>query len=324
VAVQTQVSGGVESDFRYYVFGNTIDEVLVMHDGTGDLYYAHDHLYSPVALFAANGTVVERYEYDVYGKVHILAPNYELRTASLYGNPYAFTGRELDILDAGSCKLYHYRHRDYNPDLGRFLQQDPLMYVDGLNHYLYVKNQPTMASDPLGLYYSTTSYPDNIGGISIRCITRADGPTMDHDNSWGECNKIDNFVTWAALTVFAAELPPVWIPISGYYATCCKCEMKFSWKETPIQEWFGRYMINHGFFGIGRNRYHAVDFQGVGPVEVHVSNVKRYIRYNCDNKYFVNLPTEDWSFLSSEPEEIRNLLRYSFNVGAFDRLFPGW
>ena len=29
VAVQTLVSGGVESDFRYYVFGNTIDEVLV-------------------------------------------------------------------------------------------------------------------------------------------------------------------------------------------------------------------------------------------------------------------------------------------------------
>ena len=30
VAVQTQVAGGVETDFRYFVFCNTIDEVLVM------------------------------------------------------------------------------------------------------------------------------------------------------------------------------------------------------------------------------------------------------------------------------------------------------
>ncbi len=59
MAVQTLVSGGVETDDRYFVFGSYIDEVLVMHDGTGDLYYAHDHLYSPVALLAANGTVDE-------------------------------------------------------------------------------------------------------------------------------------------------------------------------------------------------------------------------------------------------------------------------
>jgi hypothetical protein len=52
-AVQTLVSGPVETDDRYFVFGNTIDEVLVMHDGTDDLYYLHDHLYSPVALLAA-------------------------------------------------------------------------------------------------------------------------------------------------------------------------------------------------------------------------------------------------------------------------------
>jgi RHS repeat-associated protein len=151
VAVQTLVSGGVETDDRYFVFGNTIDEVLVMHDGTGDLYYGHDHLYSPVALFTNNGTVVERYEYDVYGKVHILAPNYELRTASLYGNPYTFTGRELDTLDAGSHTLMYYRARTYDPETGRFMQRDPIGYMEGMNLYLYVMNNPNLWSDPSGL-----------------------------------------------------------------------------------------------------------------------------------------------------------------------------
>ncbi len=165
-AVQTLVSGCVESDVRYYVFGSYIDEVLMMHDGTGDLYYAHDHLYSPVALLAANGAVVERCEYDVYGKVHILAPNYELRTASLYGNPYTFTGRELDTLDNNTLHLYYYRARTYNPHTGRFMQRDPLgidpseskenrffplrQYENVINLYQYVKVNPVNYIDPYG------------------------------------------------------------------------------------------------------------------------------------------------------------------------------
>ena len=101
-AVQATVSGGTETDSRYYVFGNYIDEVLLMRNLAGtpaDTYYAHDHIYSPVALFAANGTVAERYEYDAYGKVQVLTSAFSPLTSSQYGNPYAFTGRELDILD---------------------------------------------------------------------------------------------------------------------------------------------------------------------------------------------------------------------------------
>jgi len=59
VAVQTQVSGGVETDVRYFVFGNYLDEVLVSvipaQAPNQDLYYAHDHLYSPTVLYAPNG-----------------------------------------------------------------------------------------------------------------------------------------------------------------------------------------------------------------------------------------------------------------------------
>jgi len=173
VAVRTLVSGSVESDDRYFVFGNTIDEVLVMHvipaqAGIQDFYYLHDHLYSPVALLDDTGAVVERYEYDAYGQVQVLSSEFLVLSSSQYGNPYAFTGRELATLDAGSRKLYHYRHRDYSPPLGRFFQQDPHginpaggeinafsfenQYVDGLNIYQYAVSNPLYGGDAFGLW----------------------------------------------------------------------------------------------------------------------------------------------------------------------------
>ncbi len=185
VAVQTQVSGGVESDFRYYVFGNYIDEVLVMavipaQGPIQDLYYAHDHLYSPVALLDDTGAIAERYEYDAYGQVQVLAPNYELRTTNLYGNPYYFTGRELDILDAGTLRLMYYRARTYDPETGRFMQRDPLgvnpaggginpfgvrkQYRDGLNLYNYVRSEPVNSLDPYGLAWGNRDFVEHYFG----------------------------------------------------------------------------------------------------------------------------------------------------------------
>ena len=54
-----------------YIYGNYIDEVLQMNNGSDDYYYAHSHLFSPTALIDSTGTVVERYEYDAYGKATV-------------------------------------------------------------------------------------------------------------------------------------------------------------------------------------------------------------------------------------------------------------
>src|SRR5690554_3457095 len=62
---------GAGAPQAYYVFGNYIDEVLLMHRDAADHYYLHDHLYSPVALLDDTGAVAERYEYDVYGSCRI-------------------------------------------------------------------------------------------------------------------------------------------------------------------------------------------------------------------------------------------------------------
>jgi len=146
---------------RYFVYGNYIDEPLVMHrqsDGE-DYYYGHDHLYSTVVLLDDAGNVVERYEYDAYGTAHIMDASYNPRTASAYGNPYTFTGRRLDVLDGGNLLRMHYRHRDYDAYAGRFVQHDPKGYVDGIGLYAYVSNMPVRYTDPSGLSHGFPVMP---------------------------------------------------------------------------------------------------------------------------------------------------------------------
>ena len=47
--------------------------------------------------------------------------------------------------------VWHYKARAYDPELGRFLQTDPIGYAGGLNLYAYVLNDPVNFTDPLGL-----------------------------------------------------------------------------------------------------------------------------------------------------------------------------
>ncbi len=145
-----------------YAYGNYIDEVLLMRRGGVDYFYLHDHLYSPAALLAGTGAVVERYEYDVYGEVNILSPNYEPRTNSSYANAYMFTGRELDTLDNGNLKKMYYRNRDYDFYIGRFSQHDPMGYMDGMNLYEYVASLPMAYIDPFGLTVDFTIRPPKV------------------------------------------------------------------------------------------------------------------------------------------------------------------
>lgn len=136
---------------RKYIYGPGVDEPICMIavDGQTETryYYHYDGLGSVIALSNTNGTIVERYRYSAFGQTQILSPSYQTRTTSLVGNPYMFTGRDYET----QIGLYYYRARFYNPDLGRFLQTDPIGYADGLNWYAYCGNNPINFVDPMGL-----------------------------------------------------------------------------------------------------------------------------------------------------------------------------
>lgn len=130
-----------------YVFGKAVDDVLQMKRGSNTYYYHKNHLGSVVALTNANGSLVERYEYDPYGQPSFFDANDNALTQSGVGNAILFTGRDYDY----ETGLYYYRARTMHPGLGRFMQHDPKMYVDGLNLYNYVGSMPIIYGDPFGL-----------------------------------------------------------------------------------------------------------------------------------------------------------------------------
>ena len=129
-----------------YVFGNYIDEPLMMISGSNKYYYHNNSLYSVAALTDAAGAVVERYRYDPYGKVTILAADgVTVRTASSYSNPWTYTGRRSD----GETGLMYYRARVYSTELGRFISRWTQLSVS-LSLYDYQFNKPTTLVDPFG------------------------------------------------------------------------------------------------------------------------------------------------------------------------------
>ncbi len=116
-------------------------------------YYAQqDANYNTTALLDTTGTVKERYIYDPYGQVTVLNPDFTQRgDGSASASAYNFTNlHQGGRLDSASG-LYNFRNRDYNPTLGRWIQQDPAGYVDGLNIYQQEMSKPVDAVDASGL-----------------------------------------------------------------------------------------------------------------------------------------------------------------------------
>jgi RHS repeat-associated protein len=88
-------------------------------------------------LLLCAGALVERQTYDAYGN-----------SAGSAKTRYGFTGRERDSLTG----LMYYRARFYDPQLGRFISEDPIGLAGGINSFAYVHNNPQNGTDPSGLF----------------------------------------------------------------------------------------------------------------------------------------------------------------------------
>ena len=130
-----------------YVYGPGIDEVVRMTRGGTNYYYHAAALDTVTEITSTNGTVVERYGYDVYGQPTVFDSAFNPQPSTAIGNRLLFQGRDRDP-DTG---LYNFRYRYYSPSLGRFVQIDPIKEEGGINLYAYVYNSPVNYFDADGL-----------------------------------------------------------------------------------------------------------------------------------------------------------------------------
>ena len=90
-------------------------------------------------LIDPTGAIAQRYEFSAFGEK--ITNSQE----SLF-NPWRYASKRLDP----ELNLIHFGKRYYDPSLGRWLATDPAGFIDSVNLYQYVFNNPFHYYDPDG------------------------------------------------------------------------------------------------------------------------------------------------------------------------------
>ena len=135
---QVEVRDGVTT-LRYFAGGRCI---ALLQDGGRVLFPITDHLGSTRVVLDASGAVTARYDYRPYG------------TPIVGTDDPAIDHTFTDALVNRSSRLLLLGSRAYDPDLGRFMQPDPIVAEPatpfGPNRYAYARDNPVSLSDPSG------------------------------------------------------------------------------------------------------------------------------------------------------------------------------
>ena len=115
-------------------------------------YFGTSHLGTPKVAFERSGEVTWRAQAQAFGETQI--------TLNTIDNALRFPGQYFDA----ETGLYQNYFMDYDPQLGRYVQSDPIGLYGGLNIYEYVSANPLEYIDPLGLVqWSGTAF--SMGGL---------------------------------------------------------------------------------------------------------------------------------------------------------------
>jgi RHS repeat-associated protein len=133
---------------RQYVWGiGYVDELILRERDSGDdttldqrHYALQDANYSVTCIVDAAGDPQERYSYTPYG----------VRSVWASTGSYDWDIGHQGLMHDEESGLVYNRNRMLHPGLGRFMQRDPLLYVDGISLYQYGQSGPIGNLDPNG------------------------------------------------------------------------------------------------------------------------------------------------------------------------------
>jgi len=100
-----------------------LDLPLSESEQGGVSYYQQDGGNSITSLSNSSGALANTYTYGAFGNL--------IASTGTVTNPFQFTAREFDP----ETGIYEYRARYYQPNLGRFLSEDPAGFSGGTDFY---------------------------------------------------------------------------------------------------------------------------------------------------------------------------------------------
>jgi RHS repeat-associated protein len=133
-----------------YVTADAIRLVPAQGQAQPAIYYiVPDHLNTPRLIANQTGTTV--WKWDQQEPFGATGPNADPDGDGVaFDFPLRFPGQ---YFDRESSLAYNY-FRDYNSEIGRYVQSDPIGLNAGVNTFSYVLNSPLLYSDPSGQYIS--------------------------------------------------------------------------------------------------------------------------------------------------------------------------
>lgn len=183
---------------RRYMHGAGVDEPVLTWEGPGTndpRWLRADERGSIVEGTNAGGTPVFTNSYGPFGE-----------PGKVHTGTFGYTG-QVRLPGIG---LYYYKTRYYSPQLGRFIETDPIGTADDQNLYGYVGNDPVNLTDPSGLQAGppTSSSDIIITGVfdSIRDAARS---AADQVRSAADQARV-----WATTPIIGDD-PKSWIVVTA-------------------------------------------------------------------------------------------------------------
>lgn len=130
---------GQNQIMRYYIYGLGLMAMVTPAD---QVYCYHfNAVGSTIAITDLAQVVQNKYTYDPFGEI--------LNAEEAVSQPFTFVGQYGVMTEPNG--LYYMRARYYDPDVGRFISEDPIGFEGGdVNLFAYVLNNPLNFIDPEG------------------------------------------------------------------------------------------------------------------------------------------------------------------------------
>ena len=143
LALEVDGAGNLLREYTYYP---GIDQPHGMRQWAGgaggaSYYYVLQQPGHVKGLVNLNDQLVNEYRYTLFG---MPVNGFPVQGTA---NPLQYMAREVDA----ATGLYYVRNRWYDPQMGRFVSEDPIGLAGGINQYAYVGNNPLSFRDPTGL-----------------------------------------------------------------------------------------------------------------------------------------------------------------------------